>query len=328
MKTLRNKLFFITLIAVILLLTACKAEEVKDITKESADSTLKVGILQLTQHPALDAARIGFEEELENENIEIIYQNAQGSIPNISTIGQKFIRDDLDLIFAISTPVAQGLKNMETDIPIIFTAITDPVSTEIVENMEKPNTNFTGTSDEAPIKEQFELFLELDDTIKTIGVLFSTSELNSQIQLEQIREIANELNLNIEEMGVSNINEIPKATDSLIKKVDAIYTPADNMIASSIQVITEKATASNIITIGAEEAHVEGGALITNGINYKNLGAQSAKMAKDILFNNKDIKNMSVQKSENTELVINQTTLERLNLKISDELLNKSKTIK
>lgn len=308
MKFLKRK-SVIMLILLSLLLTSCSVD-----SKSKESGKLKVGIIQLTQHPALDDARVGFEEEIKDLDVEIIYKNAQGNIPNITTIAQKMVRDKVDLIFAISTPVAQSLKNIDTDIPVIFTAITDPVSSEIVDSFENPNTNFSGTSDEAPIKEQFELLINIKEDVKDIGVIYNTSELNSKVQVEQIQAVCNELGLSLQTMGVNNINEIPKACDSLMKKVDAIYTPTDNMIASSIQVISQKAINNNILTIGAEKAHVDGGVLFTKGINYKDLGSQSANMAKEILLNGKDIASLPVEKSKNIQTVINKTTLEKLNL--------------
>lgn len=310
MNLLKRKSVII-LILLSLLLTSCSVD-----SKSEESGKLRVGIIQLTQHPALDDARVGFEEEIKDLDVEIIYQNAQGNIPNITTIAQKMVRDKVDLIFAISTPVAQSLKNIDTDIPVIFTAITDPVSSEIVDSFERPNTNFSGTSDEAPIKEQFELLINIKEDIKDIGVIYNTSELNSKVQVEQIQAVCDELGLSLQTMGVNNINEIPKACDSLMKKVDAIYTPTDNMIASSIQVISQKAINNNILTLGAEKAHVDGGILFTKGINYKDLGSQSANMAKEILVNGKDISSLPVEKSKNIQTVINKNTLEKLNLDI------------
>lgn len=310
MNLLKRKSVII-LILLSLLLTSCSVD-----SKSEESGKLRVGIIQLTQHPALDDARVGFEEEIKDLDVEIIYQNAQGNIPNITTIAQKMVRDKVDLIFAISTPVAQSLKNIDTDIPVIFTAITDPVSSEIVDSFEKPNTNFSGTSDEAPIKEQFELLINIKEDIKDIGVIYNTSELNSKVQVEQIQDVCDELGLSLQTMGVNNINEIPKACDSLMKKVDAIYTPTDNMIASSIQVISQKAINNNLLTLGAEKAHVDGGILFTKGINYKDLGSQSANMAKEILVNGKDISSLPVEKSKNIQTVINKNTLEKLNLDI------------
>lgn len=326
MNLLRNvkKAILLVVLSMLVIATGCTS------TKGLETNAKKVGILQLTQHPALDEAREGFENQLKsiNPDVQIIYQNAQGNIPNITTIAQKFVRDDVDLIFAISTPVAQTLKNITDEIPVVFTAITDPVETEIVESLENPNCNFTGTSDEAPVMEQFELFTSLDSNIKTIGVLYNTSELNSRAQVKQIEKVCDILGLKLETIGISSINELAKATDSLIKKVDAIYTPADNMIASGIQVISEKAIQNKIITIGAERAHVDGGILFTKGINYRDLGSQSANMANNILENNILPNDIPVEKSEKLEFTVNKNTLEKLNLNLDLSLFENIEVVK
>lgn len=300
----------------------------KSFNSKSKDKTT-IGVIQFTQHSALDNAKKGFVDEIEKNypEINIEYLNAQGSIPNIITIGRKFLRDEVDLIYGISTPVVQGLKNINNKIPVIFTAITDPVKSGIVDSFNQPNCNFTGTTDQAPIKKQLQLFKDFKEDIKTIGIIYNTSETNSLIQVEQVKKEAKKLNLQVKTIGVSSISEIPKATESIIRKVEGIYTPADNMIASSINIIAEKSIENNIITVGAEEAHVKGGILITSGINYYDLGKQSAHMATDILLNGKDINKIPVENSKNIETVVNIDTFKKLNLKYKEKELDKYKKI-
>ncbi len=313
-----KKKSLIILVVITLLFTACG-----DSGKGSDGEVLKIGILQFTQHPALDAAREGFEAAFEDrDDIELVYQNAQASIPNIQSISNKFIRDEVDLIFAIATPVAQGIKNINDEIPVVFTAITDPVEAKIVDSWETSNNNFTGTSDEAPIEEQLEIFKQIDDSIEKIGFIYSTNEANSQIQLDMVKEIAPSLGLEVEAMGVSDINELAKATDSLIARVDAIYTPADNMIASGINVIAQKAIQAQIPTVAAEGAHVKNGILITKGINYFDLGEQSAQMVDKILFDGVDPADLPIEKSDNIEIEINEETLEKLGLDPNLDIFN------
>lgn len=313
-----KKKSLIILVVITLLLTACG-----DSGKSSDGEVLKIGILQFTQHPALDSAREGFEAAFaDREDVELVYQNAQASIPNIQSITNKFIRDEVDLIFAIATPVAQGIKNINDDIPVVFTAITDPVEAKIVDSWESSGNNFTGTSDEAPIEEQLELFKQIDENIETIGFIYSTNEANSQIQLDMINEIAPSMGLKVEAMGISDINELAKATDSLISRVDAIYTPADNMIASGINVVAQKAIEAKIPTVAAEGAHVENGILITKGINYFDLGGQSADMVDKILFEGVEPTDLPIEKSNNIEIEVNEVTLEKLGLDPNLDIFN------
>ncbi|MCK9218353.1 MAG: ABC transporter substrate-binding protein [Firmicutes bacterium] len=284
--------------------------------KNEVAQTFDVGISQLADHPALDAARQGFEDGLKElgVNVNIVYQNAQGDIPTSLSIAEKFVKDKVDLIYAIATPAAQAAKQATNDIPIIFSAVTDPVEAELVETMENPGGNVTGTSDLTPMDRQLKIFKDLDNNIKKVGIVFNTSEPNSQVQVEMAKNIAPTLGLEIVEVGISNINDIPQALDSIIKKVDGIYTITDNMVASAISIVAEKAIANNMITVGAEDSHVKGGILITDGISYYELGKQSAGMAKAILADGKNPASIPSATSENTEKAFNEETLIALGL--------------
>lgn len=303
----KKSLILSLLLALIIVLTACD-------NNSSENDSLTIGINQLAEHPALDQVRDGFMDYFEDKNhkIKIDLKNAQGDIPNSLDIAEKFVRDKVDLIFAIATPSAQSSKQVTSSIPIVFSAVTDPVEAGLVEDFVKPSTNVTGTSDESPIEEQLSLFREIDPSIKTIGIIYNTAESNSAIQIKQAEEIAKKLNLNLETIGVTNINEISQAMDSLVKKVDGIYTITDNMIASAINLVADKAIENNIITVGAEEAHIKGGILLTKGISYYQLGRQSARMAEEILLNNKNISDYPCEKSEVIESIYNENTLSAL----------------
>ena len=281
--------------------------------------TVKIGISQLADHPALDATREGFEDGLKELGVkaEIEYKNAQGEVPTSLSIAQKFVKDDADLIYAIATPAAQSAKQATQEIPILFSAVTDPVESEIVEDWETPGGNVTGTSDQAPVKEQLEMFKEIDPSIETIGILFNTDESNSQIQIDEVKELAPSLGLKVETVGVSNVNDLPQAVDSLLNKVDALYSVSDNLVASSIGLISKKLIEKKMISISAEESQVAGGLLITKGLSYYELGRQTAEMAKEILVDGKDPATLSVRKAENTVKTVNEKTLEALGLDIS-----------
>ena len=214
----------------------CSSSGSNENTVTANDKVFKVGISQLAEHPALDDARRGFEDGLKElgVNVEIDYQNAQGDIPTSLSIAQKFARDEVDLIYAIATPAAQSAKQATGDIPIIFSAVTDPVEAELVASMEKPGANVTGTSDLSPMDRQLQLFKDLDESIEKVGIIFNTNVANSQIQVQLAEEIGANIGLEIVSVGISTINDIPQALDSLVKKVDGIYTITDNMVASAI----------------------------------------------------------------------------------------------
>ncbi len=315
MKESKVKLLITMTIISMLILTGCSSNS-KNINNNSGEETFKIGISQLAEHPALDDARRGFEDGLKEYgiNAEIEYKNAQGDIANTVSIAEKFVKDEVDLIFAIATPAAQSAKQVTSDIPILFSAVTDPVKSEIVEDWEKVGGNITGTSDMAPIASQLEMFKEIDPNIKTIGILYNTSEANSQIQIEEVKSLAPAEGLEVVSVGVSNVNELPQAISSLVKKVDALYMITDNMVAASVELMSKVAIENNMITISAEETQVRGGLLVTNGLSYYELGKQTATMAKEILVDKKDISTIPVGLAEKTITIVNQKTLEALGL--------------
>jgi len=324
-KNVISKLLTIFLISIVLL-SGCSSKESQTTVDKKA---ITIGISQLAEHPALDEARRGFEDGLKELGIDanIVYQNAQGDIPTSLSIAQKFVKDGVDLIFAIATSAAQSAKQATDEIPIVFSAVTDPVEAELVKSMDSPGGNITGTSDESPMDRQLKLFKEIDSSIKKVGIVFNTSEPNSQVQVKKAKELAATLGLEIVEVGINTINDIPQAVDSIIKKVDAIYTITDNMVASAINVVAEKAIENNMITVGAEESHVTGGILITDGISYYELGKQSAKIAKEILIDGKSPSVIPVETAVNTKKVYNEETLNALGLDINNEVFKDAEKI-
>ncbi len=299
------------------------------ITGPATDKTFVIGISQLVEHPALDDARRGFEEGLKElgVNAEIQYQNAQGEIPNAATIAQKFTSDGVDLIFAIATPAAQSAQQVTTEIPIVFSAVTDAVEAGLVKSNENSENNITGTSDAAPMDRQLALFKALNPEAKTIGILYSTSEANSMIQVETAKEIGKGLGLEIVEVGISTLNDLPQAADSLVKKVDGIYTLTDNTVATSVNVVAEKAIEAGLITVAAEDAHVKSGILVTDGLSYYELGRQSAVMAKSILVDGKKPAELPVEHAKNTTKVYNAQTLSGLGLDVGNQAFEGAKPI-
>jgi len=305
----------VSILACTIMLYGCNSKDKKTIIS-SEEGMFKIGVVQLTEHPALDDARKGFEDGLEELGVEtkIYYQNAQGDIPTATSIAQKFVKEQVDLIFAIATPTAQATKQATSDIPILFSAVTDPEKAEIVESWENVGSNITGTSDKAPTESQLEMFKQIDPNINTIGILYNTSEANSEVQVEEVKDIAPKLGLEVVTVGVSNVSELPQALDSVIKRVDALYMITDNMVASSVELVREKTLENKMITVSAEETQVRGGLLITNGLSYYELGKQTAQMAKEILVDKKDISSIPVRLAEKTVTTVNEKTLEALGL--------------
>jgi len=312
----------------IVLLSGCNSNVSKP-NSVSEEKIFRIGISQLADHPALDDARLGFEDGLKELgiNAEIDYQNAQGDIPTTMSISQKFIKDKVDLIYAIATPAAQSAKQSTNDIPILFSAVTDPVVAELVDSMENPGGNVTGTSDASPMDRQLQLFKDLDSNIKKVGIIFNTSEPNSQVQVEMAKDLAPSIGLEIVEIGISSISDMPQAIDSIVKKVDGIYTITDNMVASAINIVSEKAISNKLITVGAEDSHVSGGILVTDGISYYELGKQTAQMAKEILVDKTLPSNVPSQTATNTKKVFNMKTLKALEIDENNEVFKDASKI-
>ncbi len=310
MKNLRKLRIILLLSLFALFLTSCN--------KREEGNSIKIGINQFMEHPALDDAREGFIDGLDTYGIkaDIIYLNAQGDISNSLSIAQKLKEDNVDLVYAIATPAAQASKNIIKDKPILFSAVTDPIAAGL-----NPGENITGTSDMADIKSQLELFSKLDKGINKIGIIYNTSEANSIAQIDEVKKYSKELNLEINLLGINNVNELSQSLDSLIRKVDALYVLSDNMVASAVGLVSNKLLENNMISISAEESQVKGGILLTNGISYYELGSITAEMANDILTNKKDVKDMSVKYGEEKMIKINKKTFEKLNIKKDNPIL-------
>lgn len=300
------------------LLTGCSGSSE---SSGSTDEVKKVGITQLVEHPALDQAKEGFVEGLkengfvEGENLEIDFQNAQNDNPTSQTIASNFVNDKKDLIFAISTPSAQAALNATQDIPIVFTAVTDAVEAGLVKSNESSENNVTGTSDAIPVAKALELIKKFVPDVKTIGVVCNTSEINSKLQVDTLREAAEKEGIKVVDKGATQANEVNQAVAAVAKEADVIFAPTDNLVASSMPIITKVATENNIPVIGSEEGHVENGALACNGISYKELGKKAGEMAAQILKGEKQPSEIPVTTLDDTETIINKSTMETLGIK-------------
>lgn len=317
-KRLSSLLVALLLVSVVV--TGCAPKEDAPATNGTDSPEQKdefvIGISQLAEHPALDDARRGFEDGLKELgiNAKIDFKNAQGDIPTATTISQKFANDKVDLIYAIATPAAQAAKQATEDIPVLFSAVTDPAEAKIVESWDDVGGNVTGTSDMADTESQLKMFKEIDPSIKKIGIIYNTSEPNSEVQIEIVEKLAKDLDLEIVTKGVNNINELAQTLDSLLKNVDALYALSDNLVASSIDLVSNKLIEKEMVSVSTEESQVGGGILITNGLSYYELGKQTARMAKEILVDGKEVSSMPVERAKKTNTIVNEKTLEALKL--------------
>ncbi len=302
----------------ILILTACGTKTEKS---ETDHGKIKVGVVQFVEHTALDRAREGFIEGLKDEGFEVeeVFKNASGDISLTNQIPKSLESEKVDLIYAIATPAAQGAKNAVKDIPIIFNAVTDPVSANLVDSNEKPGKNVTGVSDYISPKSQLETFLKVFPEIKSIGTIYSTSEANSESQVKELEAICKEMNLEFKAVGVNNINDVSQAMTSLVKDIDGFFSITDNMISSSVAVVAKKLEENKIPSFAAEQGPVEGGILMTDGIDYEKLGREAAVMAKEIM-EGKSPADVPVYFETETKMSVNKKVAEALGLNINQEI--------
>lgn len=273
----------------------------------------KIGIVQYVEHPSLDTIRESIISELaaegyvEGQNLEIEYENAQADQSNLNSIASKFVGDDVDLIVAIATPAAQSMAAATSDIPIIFSAVTDPVGAKLVEDIDHPAGNVTGTSDAIPVDQVFELCKELTPDVKTFGFLYTASEVNSQSVIEQAKTLSADYGFNYEESTITNSSELQQAAQILAAKVDAIYVPIDNGIAAAMPVLSEVCKEAKIPVYVGADSMVSDGGYATVGVNYSDLGAKTGDMVSEVLGGSK-VADIPVATLDNFYKVINETT--------------------
>ena len=308
--------------AMTLSLTACGGG---DDTNAGGDDTIKIGILQQLEHPSLDQSREGFIQALadngyvDGENIVIDYQNAQADQSNLSNMADRLVSNKSDLILAIATGAAQTVAGKTSDIPVLITAVTDPVDAGVINSMENPGTNVSGTSDASPMKEQLELLLTLKDEVKTVGLLYTSSEDNSVLQISQAKAILDDMKVAYVEQTVTNSNDVQQAVQSLVNKCDAIYIPTDNVLASSMALVADITWPVGIPVVTGAESMVTDGGLATLGLSYYNLGYQTGEMAVKVL-EGADISTMPVETQKEYSYIVNADAVAAMNITLPQEL--------
>ena len=314
-------LILVVSVMMVLALAGCSSDD------NANGDMLSVGILQYVEHEALDAAREGFIAALEengyNEGEEITfdYQNAQADSANVSTISDRFISNNVDLVLAIATPAAQTMAGKTTEIPILGTAITDYEVARLVDSNEVPGGNVSGTTDMNPISEQIDLLVKLVPDAATVGVLYTSNEDNSILQAQIAKEAIEALGLTYVEVTVSNSNEVQQATQSIVGQVDAIYIPTDNIFASAMPVVHGVTSESKTPVITGESGMVNNGGLATLGINYYDLGYQTGLMAIKIFEGGAEPATMPIETATDFDFAINGTVAEEIGLEIPADLL-------
>lgn len=298
----------------------------------SSKELKKVGVIQLIQHEALDESNKGFIEGLKEKgyedgvNIKIEQQNANGKQDVANQIAGQFVTDKKDLIFAIATPAAQAAYNATKKIPIVFTAVTDPVKAGIAKDWKSSGYNTTGTSDGVNIEEQLQLLKKILPNAKTMGFVYTTSEANSVTQLEELKKLAPKYDLTVKEIGIANINEINQNLSTSVGSIDVLYAPTDNNVAASYSLVGDICVKNNVPVFGAEPAVVQVGGLVSKGLSYFELGKMAGYKAAAIL-NGEDPSKIEIERMAELEITINTDVAKKLNITIPDDILKNAKVV-
>ena len=319
MKVVRKLLAPLLVVGILLTslisLHQLKADKKKDV--------FRIGISQFITHQSLDATREGFVDELakqgyvEGKNIEIDLQNAQGEQRNLKTISQQ-LAESSDVVLAIATPSAQSLANTTQTTPVVFSAVTDPVSAKLVESREHPGGNVTGTSDQSSdaISTQINLIKKVLPKAKTIGILYTQSEPNSVVQKDEAKRLLEEKGFSVVEKTILDSNNVKAAAESLMAGVDMVFVPTDNIISSTMETVKQVSIKHKVPVFGGSTEMVAVGGLYNYGTNYEELGRQTARMLVRVLKGEKP-ENIAVESPEKLELHTNQEMADALGIDIS-----------
>ena len=319
MKVVRKLLAPLLVVGILLTslisLHQLKADKKKDV--------FRIGISQFITHQSLDATREGFVDELakqgyvEGENIEINLQNAQGEQRNLKTISQQ-LAESSDVVLAIATPSAQSLANTTQTTPVIFSAVTDPVSAKLVESREHPGGNVTGTSDQSSdaISTQINLIKKVLPKAKSIGILYTQSEPNSVVQKDEAKRLLEEKGFTVVEKTILDSNNVKAAAESLMTEVDMVFVPTDNIISSTMETVKQVSIKHKVPVFGGSTEMIAVGGLYNYGTNYEELGRQTARMLIRVLKGEKP-ENIAVELPEKLELHTNQEMATALGIDIS-----------
>lgn len=289
---------------------------------KKAEAPKTIGIVQLVEHDALDAANRGITDALKERGIsmEIDRQNAQADQSNLRNIAQRFVSHNYPLIFAIATPAAQTVANATSTTPIVATAVTDFAVAKLVKDNAKPGTNVTGSSDMNPIAAQTELLLKLVPNAKTVGTIYNSSEINSQLQIDILRKELEKHGVTLAEATISSVNDIQQAAQSLVGKVDVMYVPTDNVVASSMPTLYRVTQAAKLAVVAGEAGMVKSGATATVAVDYYNLGKIAGNMGADILEGKAKPQDMPIRYQTEFNVVLNEPIVKELGLTVPEDV--------
>ncbi len=310
-----------------LALSGCASGGDEPKSDEGDKDVPRIGLIQLMEHPSLDTIRSSLIAELasqgfiDGDTCIIDYQNGQGDQNNMKTIAQKFKADGCDMIIAIATPAAQAVLGETSDIPIIFSAVTDPVEAGLVKDPEHPGANITGTSDLVSAAKIMELAQKITPDFKTIGALYNSGEANSLSVIEDLKEYAEQNGLKVIESPLMNQSEAQQAASALVGKVDIVFSPIDNSVASTMPIVTQVFDNAQIPFYVSADSMVMTGGLATYGINYKVLGKETGEMAVQVL-NGADPGTLPVRTMSEMSIYVNTDVAKRAGVTFPQDVLD------
>ena len=326
---MKNKALIGTLATLALLVVGVLfVSQRQETSSSSEDKVVKIGILQFVTHDALDEIERGIEDGLadagyEGSNVELTVLNAEADQSKIQTMSKKLVDDGNDVVIGIATPAAQGLASATSDIPVIMGAISDPVGAKLVKNLDKPEGNVTGVSNHVPHAQTVELIQTITPDAKTIGVLYASSEDNSVSQVKEFTQYAEEAGLTVVEYAVPSTNEITTTMSVMTGKVDAIFVPQDNTIASAFPTVVTAANAAKIPVYSSVDTMVKQGSIASVAQSQYDLGLETAKIAVKILAGKK-VSEVPVKVVDTGVPTVNLKAAKELGITIPDSLLEEA----
>lgn len=315
-----------------LLLTACGGDDGGDGGDADAEAeSYKVGIAQYVSHPSLDATAQGIKDVLEESDfdIEVEEQNAQADQATMNNVVGGFAGDDeLDAVVPIATPVAIAAASTIQDIPIVFSAVTDPVDAGLVPDWETPGENITGVSDMNPVDEQLQLIVDVVDDVEVIGIPYSSAESNSVVQVDAAKEAADDLGIEIQEVAVTNTSEVAQGVESF-SNVDAIYVPTDNTVVSGLETVISYGIDNQVPVFAAESDSVERGTVGTYGLNYYEHGRQAGEMVLSLITGEAELADTptGLADTEALEYTFNLEAAEQMGVEIPQDLIDQANIV-
>ena len=303
-------------------------EETAEETESTGESYV-IGISQFAEHGSLDNCKEGFlkglaeEGIVEGENLEVMFDNAQTDMSTASTIADSYVSKKVDLICGIATPSAMTAFNSasKAGIPVIYTAVTDPVAAELAKEDGTPVGEVTGTSDKLPIEDQLKMIRELQPEAKKIGILYTTSETNSESAIAEYKELAGNYDFEIVDKGINTIADVAMAAADLAGKVDCISNLTDNTVVSALQTVIDAANKNNIPVYGSEVEQVKAGCVASMGIEYVSLGEQTGKMAAKVLKGEAKASEMPFEMISESSCYVNTAAAEKISMEIADDFV-------